>query len=127
MINHESLLHNNRDTCFTVPGKADASVSDIPFCYQVGRKDGINTGQVQPGCVDWSLGILRRRICLPSGAFESVIAFLDAQRLYENWVPPISVLQQMRCRSAAQEARTDLWPQVVGNLDTFWRARAPRL
>jgi hypothetical protein len=46
-------------------------------------------------------------------------AFLAAQRLYENWVPPISVLQQMRCRSAAQEARTDLWPQVAGNLDTF--------
>ena len=68
MTNHESLLHNNRDTWFHHPcqfcdvpiGKADASVSDIPFCYQVGRKDGIKTGKVQPGCVDWSLGILHR-------------------------------------------------------------------
>jgi hypothetical protein len=35
-----------------------AHVFDIPFCYHVGRKNGINTGQIQSGSVDRGLGTL---------------------------------------------------------------------
>ncbi len=37
-------------------------------------------------------------------------ALLDAQWRRQNGVPPVCVFQPVRCRSAAQQARADLWP-----------------
>ena len=53
------------------------------------------------------------------GVTDNRHAFLDVQRLGENRVPPVRVLQPMRCRGTAKEASADLREQVVRHGNAF--------